>query len=155
MLPATKARITRLVPSPSLTTARETSPWTTSPMIPKRDMSGFQQLTWARYMSWTPATVPFARSRALPQTKLNWAAESAVRGPAASRLATEWCTSVTAPRDKSVRILDGQTLTQKEKLTFEGQPEGYAVDAKRGRLYMNYEDKDLTTAIDLKTDRKR
>jgi DNA-binding beta-propeller fold protein YncE len=46
---------------------------------------------------------------------------------------------VTAPRDKSVRILDSQTLTQKEKLTFEGQPEGYAVDAKRGRLYMNYE----------------
>jgi DNA-binding beta-propeller fold protein YncE len=58
---------------------------------------------------------------------------------------------VTAPRDKSVRILDSQTLTQKEKLTFEGQPEGYAVDAKRGYLYMNYEDKDLTTAIDLKT----
>jgi DNA-binding beta-propeller fold protein YncE len=42
-------------------------------------------------------------------------------------------------------------LTQKEKLTFEGRPEGYAVDARRGRLYMNYEDKDLTTAIDLKT----
>jgi len=58
---------------------------------------------------------------------------------------------VTAPRDNSVRILDSQTLTQKEKLTFEGQPEGYAVDAKRGRFYMNYEDKDLTTAIDLKT----
>ena len=58
---------------------------------------------------------------------------------------------VTAPRDKSVRILDSQTLTEKEKLTFEGQPEGYAVDAKRGRLYMNYEDKDVTTAIDLKT----
>jgi DNA-binding beta-propeller fold protein YncE len=58
---------------------------------------------------------------------------------------------VTAPGDKSVRILDGQTLSQKEKLTFEGQPEGYAVDAKRGRFYMNYEDKDLTTAIDLKT----
>ena len=58
---------------------------------------------------------------------------------------------VTAPRDKSVRILDSRTLTQKEKLTFEGQPEGYAVDTKRGRLYMNYEDKDLTTAIDLKT----
>jgi DNA-binding beta-propeller fold protein YncE len=58
---------------------------------------------------------------------------------------------VTAPRDKSVRILDSQTLTQKEKLTFEGQPEGYAVDAMRGRLYMNYEDKDVTTAIDLKT----
>lgn len=58
---------------------------------------------------------------------------------------------VTAPRDKSVRILDSQTLNEKEKLTFEGQPEGYAVDAKRGRFYMNYEDKDLTTAIDLKT----
>ena len=58
---------------------------------------------------------------------------------------------ITAPRDNSVRILDSKTLTQKEKLTFEGRPEGYAVDAKRGRLYMNYEDKDMTTAIDLKT----
>ena len=58
---------------------------------------------------------------------------------------------VTAPRDNSVRILDSQSLAQKEKLTFEGRPEGYAVDAKRGRFYMNYEDKDLTTAIDLKT----
>ena len=58
---------------------------------------------------------------------------------------------VTAPRDNSVRILDAQTLSQKEKLTFDGRPEGYAVDAQRGRLYMNYEDKDLTTAIDLKT----
>jgi len=58
---------------------------------------------------------------------------------------------VTAPGDNSVRILDSQTLNQKEKLTFEGRPEGYAVDAKRGRLYMNYEDKDLTTAIDLQT----
>ncbi len=58
---------------------------------------------------------------------------------------------VTAPRDNSVRILDSATLRQKEKLTFEGRPEGYAVDARRGRLYMNYEDKDLTTAIDLKT----
>ena len=58
---------------------------------------------------------------------------------------------VTAPRDNSVRILDAQTLTQKEKLTFDGRPEGYAVDAERGRLYMNYEDKDVTTTIDLKT----
>jgi len=58
---------------------------------------------------------------------------------------------VTARRDNSVRILDSQTLSQKEKLTFEGRPEGYAVDAKRGRFYMNYEDKDLTTAIDLNT----
>ena len=29
---------------------------------------------------------------------------------------------VTAPRDNSVRILDAQTLSQKEKLTFEGRP---------------------------------
>ena len=58
---------------------------------------------------------------------------------------------VTAPRDNSVRILDSESLAQKEKLTFEGRPEGYAVDSKRGRFYMNYEDKDLTTAIDLKT----
>jgi DNA-binding beta-propeller fold protein YncE len=58
---------------------------------------------------------------------------------------------VTAPRDNSIRILDSATLDQKEKLTFDGRPEGYAVDAKRGRLYTNYEDKDLTTAIDLKT----
>ena len=58
---------------------------------------------------------------------------------------------VTAPRDNSVRILDSVSLTQKAKLTFEGRPEGYAVDAKRGRFYMNYEDKDLTTAINLKT----
>ena len=58
---------------------------------------------------------------------------------------------VTAPRDNSVRILDSQTLNQKEKLTFEGRPEGYAVDAKHGVFYMNYEDKDLTTAIDLTT----
>jgi hypothetical protein len=58
---------------------------------------------------------------------------------------------VTAPRDNSVRVLDSERLSQKEKLTFDGRPEGYAVDAKRGRFYLNYEDKDLTTAIDLKT----
>lgn len=58
---------------------------------------------------------------------------------------------VTSPGDDSVRILDSHTLQQKAKLTFDGRPEGYAVDTKRGRFYMNYEDKDLTTAIDLKT----
>ena len=58
---------------------------------------------------------------------------------------------VTSPRDNTVRILDARTLQQKEKLTFPGRPEGYAVDASRSRFYMNYEDKDLTTAIDLKT----
>ena len=58
---------------------------------------------------------------------------------------------VTSPGDNTVRILDAKTLEQKAKLTFPGRPEGYAVDARRGRFYMNYEDKDLTTAIDLKT----
>jgi len=58
---------------------------------------------------------------------------------------------VTTPRDKSVRILDAKTLAQKAKLDFEGEPEGFAVDDKRGRFYTNLEDKDQTLAIDLKT----
>ena len=58
---------------------------------------------------------------------------------------------VTSPRDDTVRILDAKTLQQKAKLSFPGRPEGYAVDARRGRFYMDYEDKDLTTAIDIKT----
>ena len=56
---------------------------------------------------------------------------------------------VTTPRDKSVRILDGATLAEKAKLSFDGEPEGFAVDATRGRFYTNLEDKDLTLAIDL------
>jgi DNA-binding beta-propeller fold protein YncE len=55
---------------------------------------------------------------------------------------------VTTPRDKSIRILDGTTLQEKSKLTFEGSPEGFAVDAKRGRFYTNLEDKDQTFAVD-------
>ena len=58
---------------------------------------------------------------------------------------------VTVPGDKSIRVLDGKTLEQKGKLTFEGLPEGYAVDAKHGRFYTNLEDKDRTLAIDVKT----
>src|SRR5262249_48675361 len=58
---------------------------------------------------------------------------------------------VTTPSEQSIRVLDGSTLTQKAKLTFPGNPEGYAVDAKRGRFYTNLEDKDRTVAIDLKT----
>jgi len=58
---------------------------------------------------------------------------------------------VTTPREKSIRILDAATLNEKAKLTFEGNPEGFAVDAKRGRFYTNMEDKDQTLAIDLKT----
>lgn len=58
---------------------------------------------------------------------------------------------VTTPGDKSIRVLDSKTLDQKAKLTFEGNPEGYAVDTKRGRFYTNMEDKDQTLAIDLRT----
>jgi len=58
---------------------------------------------------------------------------------------------VTTPRDKSVRVLDAATLHESAKLTFEGNPEGFAVDAKRHRFYTNLEDKDRTLAIDLKT----
>jgi DNA-binding beta-propeller fold protein YncE len=58
---------------------------------------------------------------------------------------------VTTPGDKSIRVLDGKTLAEKTKLTYEGNPEGYAVDATRGRFYTNLEDKDKTLAIDLKT----
>jgi len=58
---------------------------------------------------------------------------------------------VTTPRDKSIRILDAAKLDEKAKLTFEGNPEGFAVDGRRGRFYTNLEDKDRTLAIDLKT----
>jgi DNA-binding beta-propeller fold protein YncE len=56
---------------------------------------------------------------------------------------------VTTPRDKSVRVLDRTILEEKSKLAFEGNPEGFAVDNKRGRFYTNLEDKDVTLAIDL------
>jgi len=58
---------------------------------------------------------------------------------------------VTTPGDKSIHVLDAKTLEQKAKLDFEGNPEGFAVDAKRDRFYTNLEDKDRTLAIDLKT----
>lgn len=58
---------------------------------------------------------------------------------------------VTTPRDKSVRILDATTLAQKARLVFDGEPEGFAVDATRGWFYTNLEDKDVTLAISLAT----
>ncbi len=58
---------------------------------------------------------------------------------------------VTTPAEQSVRVLDATTLMQKAKLTFPGNPEGYAVDAKRNRFYTNLEDKDRTVAVDLKS----
>ena len=58
---------------------------------------------------------------------------------------------VTTPSDKSIRIVDINTMEQKEKLTYDGAPEGFAVDAIHGRFYTNLEDKDRSLAIDLKT----
>src|SRR4029077_3215220 len=58
---------------------------------------------------------------------------------------------VTTPRDHSIRVLDAVTLAQKAKLTFDGQPEALAVDAKRGRVYSNLEDKDGTLSIAMNT----
>jgi DNA-binding beta-propeller fold protein YncE len=58
---------------------------------------------------------------------------------------------VTTPRDKSIRILDADKLDEKGKLAFEGNPEGFAVDARRERFYTNLEDKDETLAINVKS----
>jgi DNA-binding beta-propeller fold protein YncE len=58
---------------------------------------------------------------------------------------------VTTPRDHSIRVLDGSTLAQKAKLVFDGDPEGLSVDASRGRIYSNLEDKDRTLALDTHT----
>lgn len=58
---------------------------------------------------------------------------------------------VTTPRDKAIRILDAATLKEKAMLTFDGFPEGFAVDGKRGRFYTNLEDKDRTLVIDVKS----
>ncbi len=58
---------------------------------------------------------------------------------------------VTTPRDKSIRILDAATLVEKGKLTFDGEPEGFAPDNTRGRFYTNLEDKDVTLSIDLES----
>ncbi|MGZ3429957.1 MAG: YncE family protein [Polyangia bacterium] len=61
---------------------------------------------------------------------------------------------VTTPRDKSINIVDASTpgaLSVKQKISFEGEPEGYAVDDARGLFYTNLEDKDRTLVIDLKS----
>jgi DNA-binding beta-propeller fold protein YncE len=61
---------------------------------------------------------------------------------------------VTTPHDKSITILDASTpatLKAKGKIAFEGEPEGYAVDEKRGVFYTNLEDKDRTLAVDVRT----
>ena len=61
---------------------------------------------------------------------------------------------VTTPRDKSIAILDVSTPGTPKLaggLTLEGDPEGYAVDDKRGLFYTNLEDKDRTLRIDVAT----
>lgn len=57
----------------------------------------------------------------------------------------------TTPRDRSIRILDANTLKEKTKITLDGAPEGYAVDAKHHLFFTNLEDKDETLAIDVRT----
>jgi DNA-binding beta-propeller fold protein YncE len=52
---------------------------------------------------------------------------------------------ITTPRDQSIRILGG------DKITLDGDPEGYAVDDAHGLFFTNLEDKDRTLAIDVKT----
>ena len=61
---------------------------------------------------------------------------------------------VTTPRDKSIRVLDVSAADAPKMsgtITFEGEPEGYAVDDARGMFYTNLEDKDRTLAIDVKS----
>lgn len=58
---------------------------------------------------------------------------------------------VTAPREKSIRILDGKTLAVKAQVPLEGTPEGFAVDGTRARIYTNLADKAQTLAIDINT----
>jgi DNA-binding beta-propeller fold protein YncE len=60
---------------------------------------------------------------------------------------------ITAPRDNSLRIVDarGANLTAKGKMPLEGEPEGYAVDPRRGVFYTNLRDKDVTLAIDVRS----
>jgi DNA-binding beta-propeller fold protein YncE len=60
---------------------------------------------------------------------------------------------VTTPRDKSIRFIDVSSPEAPKlagQMSFEGEPEGYAVDDTRGIFYTNLEDKDRTLAIDVK-----
>ena len=59
---------------------------------------------------------------------------------------------VTTPREKALIILDVTTSTPtvKAQLPVGGQPEGFAVDDRRGIFYTNLEDKDVTLAIDVR-----
>jgi DNA-binding beta-propeller fold protein YncE len=59
---------------------------------------------------------------------------------------------VTAPRDKTVLILDVSTPGAPRlaaQLALEGEPEGYAVDGAHGVFFTNLEDRDRTLKIDI------
>jgi DNA-binding beta-propeller fold protein YncE len=56
---------------------------------------------------------------------------------------------VTTPRDNAIQIVDAN-MKVVGKIAVDG-PEGYAVDAGRGVVYTNQEDKDRTLAIDAKS----
>jgi DNA-binding beta-propeller fold protein YncE len=59
----------------------------------------------------------------------------------------------TTPRDKSITVLDASTpgkLAIKTKITFDGAPEGYAIDATRGVFYTNLEDTNKTVVVDVR-----
>ena len=60
---------------------------------------------------------------------------------------------VTTPRDKSIVVLDAArgALKWKAKISLDGEPEGFAVDDRRGVFYTNLEDRDRTLTIDVRT----
>jgi DNA-binding beta-propeller fold protein YncE len=61
---------------------------------------------------------------------------------------------VTTPRDKSVTVLDAKdpsALKLAGKVSFEGEPEGYAADQDRGLFFTSLEDKNETLVIDART----
>ena len=60
----------------------------------------------------------------------------------------------TTPRDRSIRVLDVSAPgapVAKSTITFEGEPEGFAVDNTRGVFFTNLEDKDKTLVVDIKS----
>lgn len=61
---------------------------------------------------------------------------------------------VTTPRQESLQILDvkdGAAPKVAGSIALDGEPEGYAVDAGRGLVFTNLEDRGRTLAIDVKT----
>jgi len=61
---------------------------------------------------------------------------------------------VTTPKDQTITVLDASKPTAlkiKTKVKFQGDPEGYAVDASRGLFFTNMEDKNQTVAVDIKS----